>query len=387
MDMTNNREIYFDNAATTRTDSTAAKAALDAMTEYYGNPSSVHAKGLESAHILKTARKNITDALGYGKNDGRLIFTSCGTEASNTAIFGAYKLYSKNCDNIVISDSEHPSVENCAKELENCGVKVHRIPTKGGKLDLDFADRVIDGKTFLVSCMLVNNETGAVYDTEALKKIRDKNAPKAILHMDAVQGFMKINKKIACFDADAVSISGHKIHAPKGVGALYVKKAIRVFPRMIGGGQEDALRSGTENLPGIAAFGAAAKNADENRDNYARIISDVNECTRKSIAEMCPGVLFNSSDDGFAKHILSISIPGVRSEIMLRYLSERGIYVSAGSACSSKHADNRVLTNFGLDDARADSTLRLSFSRYNTTDEAKAFAEVLAQGIKRLKLQ
>lgn len=387
MDMTNNREIYFDNAATTRTDSGAAKAALETMTEYYGNPSSVHAKGLESAHILKTARKNITDALGYDKNDGKLIFTSCGTEASNTAIFGAYKLYSKNLYNMVISDSEHPSVENCAKELEKLGVKVHRIPTKGGKLDLDFANGVIDDKTFLVSCMLVNNETGAVYDIKALKKIRDNNAPQALLHTDAVQGFMKTGRRIADLGADMVSISGHKIHAPKGVGALYVRKGIRVCPRMIGGGQEDGLRSGTENLPGISAFGTAAKTADDNKDKYLKTVSQVNECVRKSITEMCPEVLFNSGDDGFAKHILSISIPGVRSEIMLRYLSERGIYVSAGSACSSKHADNRVLTNFGLDDARADSTLRLSFSRFNTADEAKEFAAVLAQGIKRLKLQ
>ncbi len=376
-------EIYFDNAATTPVDKRAAEAAFDVMCENYGNPSSVHGKGIEASHLLKKARKQITDAMGYEKNDGKLIFTSCATESSNTAIFSAYKLYSRNKDNIVISDSEHPSVENCAKALENYGVKVYRISTKDGKLDLDYAKSVINSKTFLVSCMLVNNETGAVYDLKALKKIKDQNAPDAIFHVDAVQGFLKIPTQIASFEADFVSLSGHKLYAPKGIGALYVKKGIRVNPSVIGGGQEENLRSGTENIAGAVAFGEAVQNVDSN-SGYLQKLCELNSALREGLKELCPMVLINSGEQGFAKHIVSISVPGVRSEIMLRFLSDKGIYVSAGSACSSAHADNRVLTNFGLDEGRSDSTIRVSFSHYNTTEQVRAFCEALAVGEKTL---
>ena len=382
--MDTNKEIYLDNAATTMVDKDAAELAFRVMTENYANPSSVHAKGLDAAHILKTARLRITEALGYEKGDGSLIFTSCGTEASNTAIFGAYELYFKNKDNIVISDSEHPSVENCARLLEKKGVKVFRIPTKNGILDMDYAQNAINDKTALVSCMLVNNETGAVYDLKGLKRIKDKKAPNALLHIDAVQGFLKLESKISCFDADMVTLSAHKIHAPKGVGALYVKKGVRICPRMIGGGQEQALRSGTENLAGIAAFGLAAEKGNKSRERILKKLSDINFAFKENLSRFCPEAVVNSGQDGFAKHIVSISVHGVRSEIMLRYLSDRKIYVSAGSACSSAHSDNRVLKNFGLDEKRADSTLRISFSEYNTELETEMLAKALADGEKSL---
>ncbi len=376
----NYNEIYFDNAATTVCDKDAADAAIDVMKNVYGNPSSVHAKGLQALHILKNARAQIMSALGYEKNDGDVYFTSCGTEASNTALFSAFELYSRNKDNIVISDSEHPSVENVAKRLEQEGITVHRIPTKGGVLDLEYAKSVINKKTFCVSCMLVNNETGAVYDLKALKKIKDSQSPGAVFHVDAVQGFLKLDKTVSCIDADMVSVSAHKVHAPKGVGALFVRKGIRVSPVLYGGGQEKAVRSGTENLPGIAAFGVAAQKAFENRNEYMQKFAALNDSLRENLEKYCPDVLVNSGKNGFAKHIVSISVPGIRSEIMLRYLSERGIYVSAGSACSSSHADNRVLSAFGLDDRRADGTLRISFSRYNTAEETEILCKVLAEG-------
>ena len=376
-------EIYFDNAATTIVDENAAKRAYEVMTGFYGNPSSAHAKGLEAEHILKQARSVILSCLGYTPKDGSLIFTSCGTEANNMAMFGAYNVLGKRKNNIVISDSEHPSIENCAKELEKCGVQIRRIPTKNGRLNLDFAEKAIDDKTMLISCMLVNNETGAIYDIKALDGIRKRNANDAYLHTDAVQGFCKVPYSLSALGADLISISGHKIHAPKGVGALYIKKGIRIPTRMFGGGQEGALRSGTENLAGIAAFSKAVEDFTNNKQERLNIIKELNIELRKNLSEFCPYVLINSGDD-FAPHILSISVPGIRSEIMLRFLSEKGFFVSAGSACSSKNADNRVLSNFGLDNKRADSTLRISFSRYNTKEETLLLAKAIDEGNKSL---
>lgn len=373
-----NKEIYFDNAATTRVDQTVAKYALDVMCSFYGNPSSVHAKGIESSHILKKARKQVQSSLGFDNKDGTVIFTSCGTESNNLAIFSAYEIFAKRCDNIIISDSEHPSVENCAKELEKKGVKVSRIPTINGNLDLEYAKTVINNKTFLVSCMLVNNETGAIYDIKSLKKLRDTLAPKAYFHVDAVQGFAKLDYNFSSLDPDFITISAHKIHAPKGCGALYIKKGIRIMPRNIGGAQELNLRSGTENLPAIAAFGHACQIFTDNKDDILNKYQSLNSCMREKLSKYCPCAQINSGLNGFAPHILSISIPGIRSEILLRFLSERGIYVSSGSACSSSHADNRVLSAFGLDEKRADSTIRISFSKYNTNDETEILAKSLS---------
>ncbi len=372
-------EIYFDNAATTRVSDKAARAALDVMTSFYGNPSSAHAKGLEAEHILKKARVQVISGLGYTTKDGSLLFTSCGTEASNMVFFGTYEVLGKRKNNIVISDSEHPSVENCARELERNGVEIRRIPTKGGKLDLDFAEKAIDAKTMLISCMLVNNETGAVYDIKALDAIRKRNANDAYLHTDAVQGFCKLPYSLSALGTDLISVSGHKIHAPKGVGGLFIKKGVRLPSRMFGGGQEAGLRSGTENLAGIAAFGMAVDEYMNEKSERLNTLKDLNTELRKNLSEICPYVLINSQED-FAPHILSISVPGIRSEIMLRFLSEKGIYVSAGSACSSKSADNRVLSNFGLSDKTADSTLRISFSKYNTKEETHILAKAINEG-------
>ena len=376
-------EMYFDNAATTRVSDEAARAAFDVMTSFYGNPSSAHAKGLEAEHILKKARATVMSALGYTPKDGSLVFTSCGTESNNTVFFGSYEVLGKRKNNIVISDSEHPSVEMCAKELEKKGVEIRRIPTKGGVLDLSFAEKAIDSKTMLISCMLVNNETGAVYDIKALDAIRKRNAPEAYLHTDAVQGFCKLPYSLSCLGADLISVSGHKIHAMKGIGALFIKKGVRIPVRMHGGGQESGLRSGTENLAGIASFGKAVEEYIAEKSERLGKIKELYEFTKATLGESCPYVLINSPENG-APHILSISVPGIRSEIMLRFLSERGIFVSAGSACSSKNADNRVLTNFGLENKRADSTLRISFSKYNSKEEILCLVSEIDNGNKNL---
>ena len=374
--------IYFDNAATTRVSDTAAQAALTAMTELYANPSSAHAFGFEAEKALRAARAAVLAALGFTPSEGSLVFTGSGSEADNLALRGAAHALARRGKHIVLSDSEHPAVENTAKDLEKEGFTVSRISTESGKLDLDEARAVLTPDTILVSCMAVNNETGAIYDIASLASLAKALCPNALFHTDAVQAFTKIPAG-AWKKADLVSISAHKIHAPKGVGALFVRKGVRLVPCITGGGQENGLRSGTEAMPGICAMAAAAKQATADFAALDAQVKSINAYLRTRLSTL-DGVCINTEPDGFLPHILSIAVPGLRSEILLRFLSERGIYVSAGSACSAKHADNRVLSAFGLPDKIADSTLRLSFSADNTTAECDAFVKVLSDAMQTL---
>lgn len=374
--------IYFDNAATTRVSDTAAKAALTAMTELYANPSSAHAFGFEAEKALRAARAAVLAALGFTPSEGSLVFTGSGSEADNLALRGAAHALARRGRHIVLSDSEHPAVENTAKDLEKEGFTLSRLSTKGGKLDLERAREVLTPDTILVSCMAVNNETGAIYDIASLASLAKALCPNALFHTDAVQAFTKIPAGV-WKKADLVSVSAHKIHAPKGVGALFVRKGVRLVPCITGGGQENGLRSGTEAMPGICAMAAAAKQATADFAALDAQVKSINAYLRTRLSTL-DGVCINTEPDGFLPHILSIAVPGLRSEILLRFLSERGIYVSAGSACSAKHADNRVLSAFGLPDKIADSTLRLSFSADNTTAECDAFVKVLSDAMQTL---
>lgn len=374
--------IYFDNAATTRVSDTAAQAALTAMTELYANPSSAHAFGFEAEKALRAARAAVLAALGFTPSEGSLVFTGSGSEADNLALRGAAHALARRGKHIVLSDSEHPAVENTAKDLEKEGFTLSRLSTKGGKLDLERAREVLTPDTILVSCMAVNNETGAIYDIASLASLAKALCPNALFHTDAVQAFTKISAGV-WKKADLVSVSAHKIHAPKGVGALFVRKGVRLVPCITGGGQENGLRSGTEAMPGICAMAAAAKQATADFAALDAQVKSINAYLRTRLSTL-DGVCINTEPDGFLPHILSIAVPGLRSEILLRFLSERGIYVSAGSACSAKHADNRVLSAFGLPDKIADSTLRLSFSADNTTAECDAFVKALSDAMQTL---
>lgn len=374
--------IYFDNAATTRVSDTAAQAALSAMTELYANPSSAHAFGFEAEKALRAARAAVLAALGFTPSEGSLVFTGSGSEADNLALRGAAHALARRGRHIVLSDSEHPAVENTAKDLEKEGFTLSRLSTKGGKLDLDEARAVLTPDTILVSCMAVNNETGAIYDIASLASLAKALCPNALFHTDAVQAFTKIPAGV-WKKADLVSVSAHKIHAPKGVGALFVRKGVRLVPCITGGGQENGLRSGTEAMPGICAMAAAAKQATADFAALDAQVKSINAYLRTRLSTL-DGVCINTEPDGFLPHILSIAVPGLRSEILLRFLSERGIYVSAGSACSAKHTDNRVLSAFGLPDKIADSTLRLSFSADNTTAECDAFVKALSDAMQTL---
>lgn len=380
--------IYLDNSATTEISAAAKKKMCEAM-DVYGNPSSTHTAGLAARKIVEEAREKIAASLGAGRvNPENLIFTACGSESNNTAILGvAYAKERRRANRIITTDSEHPSVENVMRKLEKDGFEIVRISTRGGKVNEEEFLRAIDEKTLLVSMMLVNNETGAVYDIKKLFGAAKRKNPDVVTHVDAVQGFLKVPFTPKMLSADLVSLSAHKIHGPKGVGALYISpeiiKAKKIIPYIIGGGQEGGYRSGTENIVGIAGFGAAA---EEERSLFAastKKMTDLrDECERIVRAA---GARPNIPSGARAPHVLSVTLPDIKSETMLNYLSGKGICISAGSACSA-HSKNMspTLLGFGLSEYEADCTVRISFSQYNTEEEHELFKKEFESGIETL---
>jgi len=373
--------IYFDNAATTKVSESAAKKAYEVMIECFGNPSSVHDFGYEAEKLLKASRKAILSKLGSIDRGDDFIFTSGGTEANNLAIFGALGARKHGGKTVFFSDSEHASIYAISKELEKTGYTVRYIPTKNGVLDLDFCRQHFSKDTVLISCMYANNETGAVYDIKALDSLRKKLCPNAILHTDAVQAFCKTEKPLCLCGADLISVSGHKVHAPKGSGGLFIKAKTRITPLFFGGGQEKDIRPGTEALPAICAFAQAVQETDEKSNIKA--VTEVRDHLVCALSEKLGQVKINLPEN-YLPYVISLTLPAIKSEVMLRFLSAKGIYVSAGSACTSKHRENRVLSAFGLDSKSADCTIRLSFCEYNTKDEADEFLKALDEGISSL---
>lgn len=348
------------------------------LSEEWGNPSSVHGFGTAAKGSVETARRQVLRALGYGRAaPGRLIFTSGGTEANNLAILGAaYAKQRKGA--ILITEGEHASVEMCARILESDGFRVVRIPTKEGRLDIS-AITSVDGEIAVASFMLVNNETGAVYDVASAAKAVRAHSPNAFIHTDAVQGFMKLRFTPERLGVNAVTVSAHKIGGLKGAGALYIDreslKQKRIAPRMIGGGQEDSLRSGTENVPGIVAFGEAAAQALEEFKEREEQTKTLRALLESRLSET--PIRLNLPECALP-HILSVTVPGIKSETVLNHMNERGFCISAGSACSSHgHGMSMALTGFGLDPTDADCTVRISLSHLNTEEEVNALAEAL----------
>ena len=377
--------VYLDNSATTPI-SDAAKAKISEAVECYGNPSSLHNVGLKAERLLSEARKNILSALGA--KSGELVFTSCGTEATSLALFGtAFAKERREANRILTTDSEHPSVSNALGKLEGYGFEIVKIPTKDGVLDLDAVSAALDKKIFLASFMMVNNETGALYDVAGAFKMIKEAYPSAITHCDAVQGFLKTRFTPERIKADLLTVSGHKLHAPKGVGALYVSaemiKAKKIVPFLVGGGQEKGWRSGTENVIGISAFGAAVADIYPRLD---RTISYMNELRAYTIEKLSAlEVMLNIPKQKSAPHIINLTLPHIKSETMLHYLSSKGVYVSSGSACSShSHTPSSSLIAFGLDAHSADCSLRVSLSEYNTKEDIDALVTHLADGIAAL---
>lgn len=380
--------IYLDNSATTLLSLSAREKMLEAM-DVFGNPSSRHKAGLEAKYMLDKAHESLNNAFSIrGLTGEKVIFTSCGTESNNLAIFGSvYSKARRKGDRIITTNSEHPSVDMCMKKLEEQGFDVVRLSTHNGKLSMDEFKNALNDRVILVSLMMVNNETGAIYDVESFFKEAKRNNADIVTHTDGVQGFLKMPINPKKISADLISVSSHKIHGPKGVGALYVSQDIikrkLITPYIMGGGQEGGYRSGTENMIGICGFGGACA------DGCANLREDVMKM--RALRDMCTegalnaGAKVNIPAGERAPHIVSIILPSIKSETMLNYLSSKGICVSAGSACSShsKHISSS-LVGFGLSEKEADTTIRVSVSKYNTEEEINEFIKALKCGIDTL---
>ena len=367
-------EHYLDNAATTKVCDEAAQAALAAMTENYGNPSSTHTKGREANRLLEKARKQVSAALGC--TPGELIFTSCGSESDNWAIINGAEAMRRRGKHIISSAVEHDAVRRSLDELESRGFEVTRLaPNEKGGVSLDSVVSALRDDTILVSLMLVNNETGAVTDISSIARAVKKACPAALVHTDAVQGFMKVPFSAKTLGADMISISGHKIHAPKGIGALYIKNGVKLKPFIVGGSQETGRRAGTEAMPQIAAFGAACEIAQAGMaENIARMQSLRERAVQRLSREIPELVLIG----GGSPHILSISLPGWRSEVLMNYLEAKEVYVSRSSACK-KGGRSHVLEAMGLSSRVIDGAIRIGLSRFTTEKDIDALCSALKE--------
>lgn len=353
------REIYLDNSATTKVYPQAAEEAYRVMTEAYGNPSSLHSKGIEAEKIMEEARRDIAGYIG-GNPDG-LYFTSGGTEANNLAVIGGALAKKRRGNKVIVSAYEHDSVIKSAKQLESMGFDVtYLMPDENGIITPMSLFEAVDEKTVLVSVMMVNNEIGSINPIKELITAAKRKNPEVVFHTDAVQAFCKIPIKAEKLGVDLMTVTAHKIGGPKGIGALWMKKGVRVLPNHFGGEQEKQLRPGTQAMPLIAAFGKAAFLDNMSMSVRKERMSALEKYLKESIADM-DGVVLNSKE-GAIPSIVNISVIGIRSEIMLHFLEKRNIYVSSGSACALG-AKSHVLAAMGYDSARIDSAIRISFGR------------------------
>lgn len=372
-------EHYLDNSATTVTSRAAAEKAVEVMTRVYGNPSSLHEMGRQAEHELRFARASVASRLGASEEE--ITFVSGGTEANNLALFGAVYARVRSGKNIVISALEHSSVLEAAERLKNEGFSVTSVaPRSDGIIHPDDVAQAVNAQTTLVSVMTVNNESGAIMPVaEIFDRVKEKNSS-VICHTDAVQAFGKLPLRVRALNADCVSVSAHKVHAPKGCGAVFVRKGVRLIPRQYGGEQEKKLRPGTEALPLIAAFGAACEEFDT--ENNYQTVKALNDYAKERLSQI-EGIAFNSPADALP-YVLNFSAGRVRSETMLHFLEERGVYVSSGSACA-KGKPSHVLSAMGLSRERADSALRVSFSKFNTKEDIDALCDGIELGLKVLR--
>lgn len=359
--------IYLDNSATTPL-LPELREKLPLLADTFANPSSLHIWGFEAEKAMEESRKRLSLALGCAREE--IVFTSGGTEANNLALFGAIDAKKRRGNKILTTDSEHPSVARVLDRAQEMGFCVVRIATKGGKIDMEQLEREATPDVILSSMMLVNNETGALYDIPAVSALVRRKCPEAIVHTDAVQGFCKVSFSARTLGVDLLTVSAHKIHALKGSGALYIKKGVRILPHTLGGGQEKNLRSGTENTLGISVFGLAAEKAKADLDKNIAYVGSLRQYLIDRLSSF-DSVRLNLPAKA-APHILHFSLPGHKSEVVLHTLSMAGIAVSSGSACSSKKGVSPVLSAFGLTPALADSAIRVSLSAFNTKEELDA---------------
>lgn len=381
------KEIYLDNAATTRTLTEVAELMTHVMTEDYGNPSSLHGKGFDSEKYVRRASEEIAATLKVKPE--QIIFTSGGTESNNHAIIGTALAYKRQGNHIITTATEHPSVSATCAYLEQQGFEITYLPVdEHGLVIKDELKNALKDETILVSIMTVNNEIGSIQDIEGLVKIVREYNEDIVFHTDAVQAYGKIPIFPKKWDIDLMSVSGHKIHGPKGIGFLFHSGRSKLHPYMHGGGQQKDRRSGTENVPGIAGLGLAAAKAHEDMNANLESLSELKAGFIKGLSDISDVVVhaWNEGADSISPYIVSVGIQGIKSEVLLHALEEKGIYVSSGSACSSNHPGiSDTLTAIGVDKTYLDSTIRFSLSRL-TTDEELSFAiEVLHELIPVLR--
>lgn len=378
-------EVYFDNSATTRCYDSVKDIVVKAMTEDFGNPSAMHLKGVEAEKYIKSSAESLARLLKVQEKE--ILFTSGGTESDNLALIGATFANKRSGNHIITTSVEHPAVSQPALFLQEQGFEVTYLPVDSrGVVKMDALKAVLREDTILVSVMYVNNEVGAVMPVEEIAALVHEKSPKALFHVDAIQAFGKYRIYPKKMGIDLLSVSGHKIHGPKGVGFLYINEKAKIQPQILGGGQQGGMRSGTDNVPGIAGLGTAAveiyKNLEENVENMYRLKEHIAQGL-----ERIGDIRINGMDlrEG-APQILSISVMGVRSEVLLHSLEERGIYVSAGSACSShKRKPSATLAAMGMSKDQIESTVRLSFCEENTIEEADYFLQVMGELVPMLR--
>ncbi|MCI5815991.1 cysteine desulfurase family protein [Ruminococcus sp.] len=373
--------IYLDNAATTRPCQAAIDAIHQCLTETYGNPSSLHHAGLQAQLVIDGVRRTLASVLAC--EPGCIHFTSGATESNNLAVRGVAAAYGKHKPRVITTTVEHASVREAFRQLELSGFEVIRIaPDSHGVFDPDAFVEAVNDRTCLISMMLVNNETGHILPVRRVFYGAKRKNPQIITHCDAVQGFLKVPIRISELKADLLSLSGHKIHAAKGVGALYVRKGVRLTPLLFGGEQEHGLRPGTEPVPLIAGMGAAAAELAPTLAQRSQRAGELRSYLLEQLSTL-PGITVNSPEDG-SPYILNFSVANIRSEIMLHFLESKGIYVSSGSACS-KGANSGVLEQFGATRAQADSAIRVSLCPENVKHELRSLVQAIAEGQATLK--
>lgn len=370
--------VYLDNSATTRQYDEVTRQMKEAMDDFYGNPSSLHSLGLASEKKVRAARQNLASALGAKEEE--IIFTSGGTESDNMALYGIAQAKKREGKKIITSKVEHPAVLEACKVLEKEGFDVVYVGVDNQcRLDMEELKAAIDEQTILISIMAVNNETGTIMPTADIARRKGN----AVFHTDAVQAFGKVDLK--GLGADLITVSAHKIHGPKGIGALYVKKGTKLPALMVGGGQERHLRSGTENVPGIIGFGAACQAAIEEFDARVQKMATVRNYLLDGICDQISDIKVNSPEDGVAS-VLNISFLGTRGEVLLHTLEQDQIFVSTGSACSSnKKGGSHVLAAMGLKDKEIEGAIRFSFNEFNTIEEMDYVVEKVKGAVQRFR--
>ena len=377
-------EIYLDNSATTKPYQEVVDKMVLALTTQYGNPSSIYKKGIEVEREIKEIRRNIARSLGAKETE--IYFTSGGTECNNTIIRSVANLNKKTKNHIISTVIEHPSVLNTLKDLEADGFEVTYLPVgKDGKISLENLKNAIKKETILVSVMHVNNEIGTIQPIEEIGKYLKSLDEKVYFHVDGVQSYAKIKFRPSRYNIDFMSVSGHKLHGPKGIGFMYVKENNRIKPLLTGGVQEIGIRSGTENVPGIYGIGEAVRILNQDLEGTIDKVRGLRDLLKEEILANIDNVKINSPEDGVC-HVLNVSFRGVRGEVLLHYLEQKEIYVSTGSACSSKKKGSHVLNAIGLTPDEIEGAIRFSLSDLNTKEEIMQTVEVLKESVSDLRM-